>query len=89
MRVEGDSLACPLLLPMGLLSVLADWKLEDKAAWERQFPDTPEWGRVGKKLSKPGGKWRPSILSRIPWTQSHGKGDKVKAENYQLREEIR
>lgn len=32
MRVEGDGLVCPLLLPMGLLSVLADWNPEDKAA---------------------------------------------------------
>lgn len=37
-RVERKSLACPLL-HMGLLSVLADWKPEDKAAWEWQFPD--------------------------------------------------
>lgn len=44
---------------------------------------------MGKKLSKPGGKWRPPVLSHIPWIQSHGKGDEVKAENHQLREEIR
>lgn len=63
------------------MGFLADWKPEDKATWKQQFPDTQEWVRVGKKLSKPGGKWRLSILCHILWTQSHEKGDKVKAES--------